>query len=97
MQNKINSLLINEKDNVAVALEELVENNIASYKTNKKVEYVTLLQSIPIYHKFSVTDIKEGQLVYKYGEVIGRASKNIKRGEHIHSHNLVSIRELIED
>lgn len=97
MENKVNSLLISEKDNVAVALEELMENDIASYKIGKKVEQVNILQHIPIYHKFSVSDIKEGELVYKYGQVIGKVSKNIRKGEHVHSQNLVSIRELIED
>ncbi|WP_279237963.1 SAF domain-containing protein [Clostridium sp. HV4-5-A1G] len=33
--------------------------------------------------------------MYKYGQVIGRAVKDIKIGEHVHLHNLISIRENI--
>ncbi|MHC6181296.1 UxaA family hydrolase [Clostridium sp. JNZ X4-2] len=97
MEDKINSLLISEKDSVAVALDGLVENNTARYKTGKKIEQISILENVPIYHKFSICDIKEGDLVYKYGQVIGKASKNIKKGQHVHSQNLISIREFIED
>lgn len=97
MENKINSLRISEKDSVAVALEELEENSNASYKTGENIVNVNILQHVPIYHKFSIKDINEGDLIYKYGQVIGRASSNIKKGQHVHSQNLVSIREFIEN
>lgn len=45
---------------------------------------------IPAGHKIAVKDIKEGEPVIKYGEVIGRATKDIKAGEWVHSHNLKS-------
>ncbi len=52
----------------------------------------TVLDEIPIYHKMSVADIKAGEPVYKYGEVIGLASKDIKAGEWGHTHNIESNR-----
>ena len=39
-------------------------------------------------HKYAVRDIKSGENVIKYGEPIGRAVCDIKKGEHVHSHNL---------
>ena len=45
---------------------------------------------IPSGHKFALKDIKKGDFVYKYGEVIGRATEDIKEGEWVHSHNLKS-------
>ena len=39
-------------------------------------------------HKYAVCDIKMGENVIKYGQPIGHASCNIKKGEHVHSHNL---------
>lgn len=56
---------------------------------------LNVLGQISIYHKFSIKDIKKGELIYKYGQVIGRAIQNIKKGQHVHSQNLVSIREFI--
>lgn len=96
MENKINSLLINAKDSVAVAIEELEEGSIASYKNVKGIKEVNIIQNIPIYHKFAITNIKAGELVYKYGQIIGKATQDIKIGQHIHTHNIVSIREAIE-
>ena len=39
-------------------------------------------------HKYAVRDIKSGENVIKYGEPIGHAVCDIKKGEHVHSHNL---------
>ncbi|HRT82494.1 MAG TPA: UxaA family hydrolase, partial [Oscillospiraceae bacterium] len=41
-------------------------------------------------HKTALTDIAKGQAVIKYGYPIGLASKNIKKDEHVHIHNLVT-------
>lgn len=73
-------IYINEKDNVAVALADL--------KTGEEYMGVTLTTDIPEKHKFALTDIKEGEYVVKYGFPIGVAKENIKKGSHIHSHNL---------
>lgn len=45
---------------------------------------------IPVGHKYALNDIKKGEFVIKYGEVIGRATTDIKKGEWVHSHNLKS-------
>lgn len=45
---------------------------------------------IPAGHKIAAEDIKAGAPVIKYGEVIGRATKDIQKGEWVHSHNLKS-------
>ena len=39
-------------------------------------------------HKVSLFDINEGEDVIKYGYPIGRATCDIKKGEHVHSHNM---------
>ncbi len=45
---------------------------------------------IPAGHKFALCDIKKGEFVIKYGQIIGRATVDIKKGEWVHSHNLKS-------
>ncbi len=45
---------------------------------------------IPTGHKFALRDINAGEYVIKYGEIIGRATADIKMGEWVHSHNLTS-------
>ncbi len=43
---------------------------------------------VPIGNKIALSDIKKGDTVWKYGHDIGRAVANIKKGEHVHVHNL---------
>jgi (2R)-sulfolactate sulfo-lyase subunit alpha len=43
---------------------------------------------VPIGHKIALVDIKKGDTVTKYGQDIGKAVANIKKGEHVHVHNL---------
>ena len=45
---------------------------------------------IPSGHKYALCDIAAGDYVVKYGEVIGRATKDILAGEWVHTHNLKS-------
>lgn len=45
---------------------------------------------IPAGHKFALRDIPKGEYVIKYGEIIGRATSDIKKGEWVHTHNVKS-------
>lgn len=41
-------------------------------------------------HKLALRDIKKGEAVYKYGQIIGFASRDIPAGSHVHVHNLAA-------
>lgn len=45
---------------------------------------------IPAGHKFALRDIKKGEYIIKYGEIIGRATEDIPKGEWAHTHNVKS-------
>ena len=45
---------------------------------------------IPAGHKFALRDIKKDEYVIKYGEIIGRATQDIKTGDWVHTHNVKS-------
>ncbi|HET9904419.1 MAG TPA: UxaA family hydrolase [Xanthobacteraceae bacterium] len=49
---------------------------------------LTAAMDVPIGHKIALVDIKNGDTVIKYGQDIGRAVADIKKGEHVHTHNL---------
>lgn len=38
-------------------------------------------------HKYALRDIKEGENIIKYGNPIGHATCDIKKGAHVHTHN----------
>ena len=39
-------------------------------------------------HKYALCDIKTGDNIIKYGNPIGHAVADIKKGEHVHTHNM---------
>jgi len=39
-------------------------------------------------HKYAICDIKCGENIMKYGNPIGHATEDIKKGDHVHSHNM---------
>ena len=49
---------------------------------------VSLKSDIPIGHKVALKDFKVGDTVIKYGLDIGKVIAPIKKGEHLHVHNV---------
>ena len=39
-------------------------------------------------HKYALYDVPSGNTIIKYGNPIGHAVCNIRKGEHVHSHNM---------
>ena len=76
------AIIINPRDNVGVALFEL--------KKGETFGNIEIINNIPEKHKFALTDITKGESVIKYGYPIGRATTDIKKGDHIHTHNLIT-------
>ncbi len=74
------TIIINPLDNVAVALCDIEKYGI--------YEGVTLAEDIVKGHKFALRNIKAGENIIKYGSPIARAVKDIKAGEHVHTHNV---------
>jgi (2R)-sulfolactate sulfo-lyase subunit alpha len=46
------------------------------------------LNDIPIGHKVALVNIKKGDTIMKYGHDIGKAIADIKKGGHVHVHNV---------
>jgi altronate dehydratase small subunit len=93
------AMLMNEKDSVATALENLAKNDVAVIvlPSQEKVAELNVRQDVQFGHKLAIRAIAEGDTVIKYGEVIGRASKNIETGEYVHIHNVTSNRMQLPD
>jgi altronate dehydratase len=80
---------LNAHDNVCVALKEIPEG------TSVEIDGVEIFtrQMIPFGHKFAVADVPMGGHVIKYGEIIGLVTQPILVGDHVHLHNLQSLRD----
>ena len=85
-------IVVDKKDNVATALRRLEGESCVRIEMASCNIDVTLSQSIPMGHKFALKDIEAGDPIIKYGEVIGLATKSIRKGEHTHIHNVEGLR-----
>ena len=84
-------LVHDKKDTVGVVVVEglkagtdmqcVVTADDSSFRLEAKMD-------VPIGHKIALADIKKGDTVWKYGQDIGKAVADIKKGEHVHVHNL---------
>jgi len=53
---------------------------------------VRLTEAVPLGHKLALTDIAAGQEIIEYGQPVGVATRDIRRGDHVHVHNVRSAR-----
>ncbi len=81
------AIVLNEKDCVAVAVENLKKGSRIKIG-NKKIK---LREDIPMGHKFAVRRIEKNEKIVKDGEVIGIATRLINEGEHVSVHNIKSL------
>lgn len=90
MHAKPGVIVINEKDNVATALDELAAGETVPVTIEGRMQNLHVLSRIPRGHKFALQPIAQGDAVIKYGETIGVSTTAIAAGEHVHVHNVVS-------
>ena len=81
MKHKV--LKVHPKDNVLVALSNLVHGETISFEG---VDYV-LQEDIAAKHKFFMQDMKAGDEVIMYGVLVGKAQMNIAKGSHMTTTN----------
>lgn len=88
------ALKINDRDNVATIFANgIVSGSEVEVRDKQgKSEKIKVLGDIPFGHKIALKEIHPGEQIIKYGEEIGVATKEIKKGEYVHVHNLDSMR-----
>ena len=84
--------IIADQDNVGT----VVGNEAAAGATVPMIGAVSgfmeLQSPIPHGHKAALRALPSGADVVKYGVVIGRLVRPVRAGEHVHTHNLESLR-----
>ena len=87
-------LLHEAADDVGVAAMDLQAGESVEAVTldGVVVAQVRLAQDIPLGHKLAMRDLAAKKHVIEYGRPIGRAVAAIKLGEHVHVHNIKSLR-----
>ena len=84
-------IIHDEKDNVGVVVIETTKKGqdcSAWIMENDKSAIIQSKNEIPLGHKIAMVDLNEGDTIIKYGHDIGKVVKSIKKGEHVHVHNV---------
>ena len=77
------TIRLNPADDVVIARVELPAGT-----TLVKEADVVVTGRVPAGHKVAVREVKSGQPVRRYNQIIGFATRDIHTGEHVHVHNL---------
>ena len=91
--DKPDVLQVHPLDEVLVALRDLQPGETVRSST----QTLTAATAVPRGHKLSRVAISAGAVVCKYGWPIGRATRDIAPGEHVHTHNLATALTTRED
>jgi altronate dehydratase len=90
----VNVLRINVLDNVVTALRELPVGTLLV--ADDPLPAIATSELIPFGHKVAISTIRAGDMVIKYGASIGKATAEIAAGQHVHVHNLKSVRGAVQ-
>ena len=82
-----NLIRINDRDNVAVAIDSLMKGDVVTVDGDT----FTIYSDIPGGHKVALCDIKKGDRIIKYGYPIGEATADIEKGSHVHAFNIKTL------
>jgi len=80
-----------EKDNVGVVvIEKIIPNQNCNcwIMENDKSVQIQSINEILLGHKIAMVDLNVDDTILKYGHDIGKVVKSIKKGEHVHVHNV---------
>ena len=84
-------IIHDEKDNVGVVVVDkitLKQDCACWIMENDKTVKIQSEDEIQLGHKIAMVDLNEGDTILKYGHDIGKVVKSIKKGEHVHVHNV---------
>lgn len=82
------ALVGNDKDNVAVAVEDVAAGDQVKVEGKQKSLKIDAIESVPFGFKIALDNLPEGSDIIRYGEIIGKAIVDIKKGAQVHVHNI---------
>ena len=88
---KTDIIIHDKKDNVGVLVVEKVTKGQDCgcwIMENDASNNIISEAEITLGHKIALQDFKEGDPIIKYGHDIGKVVKSIKKGDHVHVHNV---------
>ena len=81
---KNSALKMNDDDNVAIAIQPIAKGDPVIVEEQR---LFNAAEGIDLGHKIALVPIASGEKVFRYGEPIVEATKEIQQGEWVHVHN----------
>ena len=87
-------LLHSVKDDVGVAVRDLAAGSEVGTVTleGEVVGSIEIVGDVPLGHKVAMRAIPAGKEIIEYENPIGSATQDISAGDHIHVHNIKTLR-----
>lgn len=87
-KTRIDALVLNRADNIAVCLHDIPASTEILVKNNQDTFVMKTVDAISRGHKIAIQDMTKGEKIIKYSENIGVITKDVRKGSHIHIHNI---------
>lgn len=91
MEQSINALLMDERDNVVTCVKEVKRGQSVAYQDGAALRTLVEEEDIPYCHKIALTDLSAGKDIIKYGESLGKLVAPVKKGHWVNDQNLKSV------
>lgn len=87
----VNALMMDTTDNVVTCVRPVKAGEEVTYRCADQILSLKAEEDIPYCHKIALTDLPAGSDVRKYGELIGRTTKEIGKGHLVNHENIYSV------
>ena len=91
-KKQFDAIMLNDMDNVCTSVKTLEKSAKIKIKFENEMVSLFIQENIKLCHKISLKQIKKGENIVKYGEIIGVATSQINKGVQVHTHNIISLR-----
>jgi hypothetical protein len=88
----VDGLVLDRRDNVATVLRAVAPGERIRVRTPAGQVELAAAEAIPLCHKIALVELGQGELVFKYGEPIGRMTRPVPAGGLVHVHSMRSER-----
>ena len=87
------ALVLSDHDHVGVVLNDVDEGDVVEFRSSEGKTYgdIRARNNIPFGHKIAREARQRGEQLIRYGQPIGNVTADLVPGDHVHTHNLISL------
>lgn len=89
---EVAAIVLHPADDVAVLVAAVVAGDRVAIRGAQTGLRLVAGATLASGHKLALHDLEAGREIRKYGEVIGQLTAPVAAGDHVHVHNLRSLR-----